>query len=64
MKAPPLKAARVCRNALRRGTLQICRAGNCIGWKFGRRVFSAETVKMLILAGEAERIGDIVRMVT
>ncbi len=61
MKAPPLKAAVICRAALRLGSLEIARAGNTIGWRYGKRIFAAETVRWLIDAGEAVRDGDIVR---
>jgi hypothetical protein len=61
MKAPPVKAAVICRAALRAGQLEIARAGNTIGWRYGRRIFAAETVKWLIDGGEAIRDGNFVR---
>lgn len=52
-------ALAACRHALTIGTLKY------VGqqYLFDRRFFSAATVNALILAGEAERIGDVVRSV-
>lgn len=55
------KSASVCRAALNLDPLKLVRVGNVIYWARGRRLFSAATVNWLIVAGEAERIGDIVR---
>lgn len=49
-----------CRAALRTGSL--LNVGQ--HYLFGRRFFSLATVNALILAGEAERIGDVVRSIS
>ena len=58
------KSAIICRAALKRGELTIVHIGNTVHWAYRRRLFSAAAVAWLIEAGEAERVGDIVRALT
>lgn len=55
------KSEAVCRAALARGVLVAVRGFTGITWKFGRRRFNACTVARVIAAGDAVRVGDIVR---
>lgn len=52
----------VCRAALLRGPLILRRRSNGIpDWRFGRRIFSEQTVAKMIARGEAVRDGNVVR---
>lgn len=51
----------VCRAALAKGVLVAVRPHTGLAWKFGRRKFNTATVARIIAAGDAVRVGDVVR---